>query len=134
MYTPARSDLVALALAAIGAVSLLVVVESSDSAAVVVPAFIAIPFTPLLAAWLSGPPHSMASRFLQRGVAAIAGMAAAIVVVAATSGASYDSGRTLAVLGGIMWASAFATFAFVMILATAVLLRPRDHEPQRPGN
>src|SRR5688500_18550760 len=99
MYTPARSDLLALALAAIATGLFLSFLQATHSTPIAVAAFLAIPSTPALAAWLSGPWHSMSSRFLFRGVAAVAGMAAVVV-----ANGAFDAAESASVLFGIVWA------------------------------
>ena len=118
MYTPARSDLVALAIAVLVVAALARLVESSTSVALTIPALLAIPATPAAAAWLSGPAHSLKSRFLYRGVLAVAGMAAVIV----SAGARADADPATFFIG-IIVALPTAALAFILLLITDAIVR-----------
>jgi hypothetical protein len=127
MYTPARSDLVALALAAMATGLLLSFLQSTQSTLVAVAAFFAIPAIPALAAWISGPWHSMSSRFLFRGVAAVAGMAAVVV-----ANGAFDEAESASVLFGIVWAIPLAILGFLVVLIADTFLRLRTQLRKRP--
>jgi hypothetical protein len=121
MYTPARSDLLALAIAVLATTLLLRVMEAASSPALAIIAFVAIPTTPTLAAWISGPWHSMTSRFFYRGLLAVAGMAAAIVAAGATAATESAS-----ILLGAIWALPTAALALILLLITDTLVRLRQ--------
>ena len=127
MYQPARSDLVALALAAVISGLLLAAVEASISQPLAILAFTALPLVPLAAAVLSGPPHSMRSRLRLRGNAAVAGLGATIFAFAVL-GDSYDAGRAMLIAGGVMWSVAFSALAFIIVLIASLILDPHAQD------
>ncbi len=123
MYTPARSDLVALALAAVATGLLLAFLNWTSSTWLGLTAFVAISLVPILAAGLAAPRHTGRSRLIFRGVAAIAGMAAATMA----SVLFWDADMTRQDLG-LQAAGLTAIFALtstVLLLITSTLTRPR---------
>lgn len=124
MYTPARSDLLALTLAALMTASLVAAMQP-PSMTLALAAFAAIPATPLLASWMSGPRHSLSSRFFFRGVTAIAAMVAAFIAWAAMqTSPDHPAARDLLVANVIIAFMLAATSA-LLVLAADTLVRSR---------
>ena len=130
MYTPARSDLLALALATVMTAGLVAAMQS-PLITLALAAFAAIPATPLLASWMSGPRHSLSSRFFFRGVTAIAAMAAAFIAGAVIqTPPDHPTADDLAVANVII-AFMLATISLFLLLAAETIVRSRAARQNR---